>query len=173
MPFTITSNRYTVALRAPEIELEFSTDDGGLRLLRRIGGPNLIGYGDPRPSIDVQLGVASEWLAERVFVRYLRHTAEERDGAVELVIVIGIGPLIVYDRYRITGTLIARRVSAQNVGEDEVQLHAVRLSLPWARVGALEVCRFEAPGNNVHTHVPLRVAAATRRGILPRRFFAP
>jgi glycosidase len=173
MPFTSSQNRRTIVVRTPEIALEFSLDDGGLRALGRISGPNLIGYGDPRPSIDVQLGVAGEWLAERVFVRYLRHTVEERDGVVELVIVIGIGPLMVYDRYRMTGTLIARRVSAVNVGEDEVQLHGVRLALPWARVGTPELCRFEAPGNNVRPHVPLQVAAAQRRGVLPRRFFAP
>lgn len=173
MAFTSSQERRTVTVRTPDIVIEFSLDDGGLRALRRTDGPNLIGYGSPRPSIDVQLGVAGEWLADRVFVRYLQHSIEERDGAVELVIVIGIGPLMVYDRYRITGTLIARRVSAVNVGEDEVQLHGVRLALPWARVGTLERCRFEAPGNNVRPHVPLHVAAAQRRGVLPRRFFAP
>jgi hypothetical protein len=41
------------------------------------------------------------------------------------------------------------------------------------RVGPPELCRFEAPGNNVRPHVPLQVAAAQRRGVLPRRFFAP
>jgi hypothetical protein len=173
MPFTTSEQRRIVIVHTPEIAIEFSMDDGGLRALRRIDGPNLIGYGEPRPSVDVQLGVAGEWLAERMFMRYLRHTVEERDGAVELVIVIGVGPLIVYDRYRITGTLIARRVSVVNVGEDELQLHAVRLSLPCARVGPPELCRFEAPGNNVRPHVPLQVAAAQRRGVLPRRFFAP
>jgi starch synthase (maltosyl-transferring) len=173
MLFTTSQDRRTVVVRTPDISIEFSLDDGGLRSLRRTDGPNVIGYGDPRPSIDVQLGVAGEWLADHVFVRYLRHTVEEREGAVELVIVIGIGPLMVYDRYHITGTLIARSVSAVNVGEDEVQLHGVRLALPWARIGAPELCRFEAPGNNVRPHVSLQVAAAQRRGVLPRRFFAP
>jgi starch synthase (maltosyl-transferring) len=173
MPFTTSEQRRVVALHTPEIEIAFSMDDGGLRSLRRVGGPSVLGYGVPQPSVDVQLGVAREWLAERMFVRYLRHVVEERDGAVELVIVIGIGPLIVYDRYHITGALIARRVSVVNVGEDELQLHGVRLSLPWVRVGLLELCRFEAPGNNVRPHVPLQVAAALRRGVLPRRFFAP
>ena len=174
MPFTTKNqSQRIVSVRTPQIELEFSMDDGGLRSLRRVGGPNVIGYGDPRPSIDVRLGVAGEWLAERVFVRYLKHTVEEHEGGVDLVIVIGIGPLMVYDRYHITGTLIARRLSAENVGEDEVRLHAVRLSLPWACVGTPELCRFEAPGNNVRPRVPLQVAAAQRRGVLPRRFFAP
>jgi hypothetical protein len=173
MPFTTSQHRRIIAVQTPEIAVEFSMDDGGLRALRRVDGPNLLGYGEPRPSVDVQLGVAGEWLADRIFVRYLRHTVEERDSAVELVIVIGVGPLIVYDRYHITGSLIARRVSIVNVGEDELQLHAVRLSLPWVRVGPPELCRFEAPGNNVRPHVPLTVAAAQRRGVLPRRFFAP
>src|SRR5262245_58668412 len=173
MPFTTSEQRRIVSVQTPEIAIEFSMDDGGLRSLGRADGPNLLGHGEPRPSVDVQLGVAGEWLAERMFVRYLRHTVEERDGAIELVIVIGVGPLNVYDRYRITGTLIARRASVVNVGEDELQLHAVRLSLPWVRVGPLELCRFEAPGNNVRPHVPLQVAAALRPGVLPRRFFAP
>src|SRR5262245_37658880 len=120
MPFTTSEQRRIIAVQTPDIEMEFSLDDGGLRSLRRAGGPNVLGYGAPRPSVDVQLGVAGEWLADRIFVRYLRHTIEERDGAVELAIVIGVGPLIVYDRYRITGTLIARRVSVVNVGEDEI-----------------------------------------------------
>ena len=170
--FTTSQDRYTVTVQAPEVELAFSLDDGGLRVLRRIDGPNLVGYGEARPSIDVQLG-GRGWLAERVFVRYLRHTVEERENALEVVIIIGIGPLIVYDRYRITGTLIARRVSVENVSEDEVQLCGVRLALPWARAGDLETGRFEAPGNNVRPRVALRVAAAQRRDVLPRRFFAP
>jgi starch synthase (maltosyl-transferring) len=173
MSFTTSEQHRNITVQTPEITIEFSMDDGGLRSLRRAGGPNLLGYGEPQPSVDVQLGVAGEWLAKRMFVRYLRHTVEERDGAVELVIVIGVGPLIVYDRYRITGTLIARRASIVNVGEDELQLHAVRLSLPWVRVGPPELCRFEAPGNNVRPHVPLQVAAALRASVLPRRFFAP
>jgi starch synthase (maltosyl-transferring) len=170
--FTISQDQDIVTVHAPEITLAFSRDDGGLRVLRRADGPNVLGYGVARPVIDVQLD-DSGWLVERTFVRYLNHGVEERDGAVELVIVIGIGPLKVYDRYRITGTLIARRVSVENVGEDEVQLRGVRLALPWARVGALETCRFDAPGNSVRPHVPLAIAAELRSGVLPRRFFAP
>jgi starch synthase (maltosyl-transferring) len=173
MPFTTSQERRIVAVHTPEIELEFSMDDGGLRSLRRVGGPNVVGYGARRPSVDVQLGMAGEWLAEEMFVRYLSHSVEERGGVVDLVIVIGVGPLMVYDRYRITGTLIARRVSVENVSEDELRLHGVRLALPWARVGPPELCRFEAPGNNVRPRVPLLVAATQRRGVLPRRFFAP
>jgi hypothetical protein len=173
MPFFTTSrDSDTFAVHTPELTLAFSLEDGGLRTLRRAGGSNVIGYGAPVPSIDVQID-ARDWLAERTFVRYLNHSVEERDGAVEVVIIIGIGPLMVYDRYRITGTLIARRASLVNSGEDDVQLRGVRLSLPWARVGAADACRFEAPGNGVRPHVPLAVAAAQRRNLWPRRFFAP
>src|SRR5262245_17134811 len=171
--FTVTQEHQTVVVHTPEIELAFSLDDGGLRMLRRSGGPNVVGYGDARASVDVNLGAGSAWLADWVFVRYLSHAIDEREGAVELVIVIGVGPLKVYDRYRITGTLIARRVSVENVGEDEVRLQGVRLALPWARVGALDTCRFDAPGTSVRPHVPLDVAAAQRLDVLPRRFFAP
>lgn len=170
--FTTSRDQETFTVHAPEVTLAFSLDDGGLRLLQRAGGPNVLGYGAPMPSIDIQIDERG-WLAERTFVRYLSHTVDERDGAVELVIVIGVGPLMVYDRYRITGTLIARRASVENAGDDDLQLRGLRLSLPWARVGALESCRFDAPGNSVRPHVPLSVAAAQRRDVLPRRFFAP
>lgn len=171
--FTTSQDRHIVNVSMPEIELAFSLDDGGLRVLQRVGGPNVIGYGVECPSIDVHLGAETTWLADRVFVRYLSHTIDERDDGVELVIVIGIGPLKVYDRYRITGTLLSRRVSVENVGEDEVWLRGVRLALRWARVGSLETCRFDAPGNNVRPRVSLQVAAAQRGDVLPRRFFAP
>src|SRR5436853_6059161 len=171
--FTTIQERHTVIVSTAEIELAFSLDDGGLRMLRRAGGPNVIGYGEGRASVDVHVGVGAEWLADRTFVRYLAHTVEERDGGVELVIVIGIGPLKVYDRYRITGTLLARRITVQNVSEDELLLRRVRLALRWARVGTLEICRFDAPGNHVRPRVPLQVAAAQRFDVPPRRFFAP
>jgi hypothetical protein len=170
--FTSSSDRDTFTLRTSELTLAFSLEDGGLRALSRVDGPNVLGYGTPRSSVDVWLGERG-WLAERTFVRYLSHSVDTRDGAVELVIVIGIGPLMVYDRYRITGTLLARRVSVENASEDEEQLRGVRLTLPWARVGALDACRFDAPGNSVRPHVPLTVAAAERSDVLPRRFFAP
>jgi len=170
--FTTSQNHELVTLVTSEITLAFSRDDGGLRVLRRAGGPNVLGYGVARSSIDVQLD-ARGWLANRIFIRYLSHSVDQRDDAIDLVIVIGVGPLKVYDRYRITGTLIARRISVENVGEDEVRLQGVRLALPWARVGALETCRFDAPGTSVRPHVPLAVAAAQRLDVQPRRFFAP
>jgi hypothetical protein len=169
--FTTTQDRYTITVATAEIELAFSRDDGGLRVLRRHDGPNLLGYGAPIPAINVQVGIEEVWLAERVFVRYLSHSVDEREGAVELVIVIGVGPLMLYDRYRITGTMIARRISVKNVSEDEILLRRVRMALPWVRIGDPDTCRFDAPGNSARPHVPLRVAAALRRGVLPRQFF--
>jgi hypothetical protein len=170
--FTTSRDDDCFILSLPELTLAFSLDDGGLRVLRRAGGPNVLGHGVACPSIDICLGDRG-WLAGHTFVRYLSHSIDQRDNAVELVIVIGIGQLMVYDRYRITGTLIARRVSVENASEDEAQLLGIRLSLPWARVGMLDTCRFEAPGNSVRPHVALSVAADQRRDVLPRRFFAP
>lgn len=170
--YTISCDHDLCMLRTAEICLGFSAEHGGLLVLQRSGGPNVLGFGPARPSIDIDLDQRG-WLADQIFVRYLKHAAFEHNGAVLLVITIGIGPLIVEDRYRITGTLIARQVEIRNVGEDRVDLRGVRLLLGWARVGALESCRFDAPGNSVRPHVALQVAAAQRRGVLPRRFFAP
>lgn len=171
--FSISQDRHTVTLTTSDIELAFSREDGGLRSLRRHGAPNVLGYGAPCPSVDVQVNTDSTWLAGHLFVRYLNHRIEERQDAVELVIVIGVGSLMLYDRYRISGALIARRISVVNVSDDPVQLWRVRLLLPWARVGALDTCRFEAPGNDVRAHVPLATVAAERHGAPSQRAFAP
>ncbi len=172
-PFTITETIRALTVATEHLELTFSKDDGGLTALQLPGAPSVIAYGEPRPTVDVEAGTVGVWLAERVFVRYLNHTVEERDGAVDITMVIGIGQLMLYDRYRITGTLIARRISVRNVGEDALILRRVRVAVPWARIGELRHCRFEAPGNSVRPHVPLSTAADQRRGVLPRRFFSP
>jgi len=171
-PFAISHDQDTYTLYTPEIVLAFSGEHGGLQSLQRAGGPNVLGYGSACPAIDIHLDERG-WLADQIFVRYLKHSAAEHDGAIDLVITIGVGPLIVEDSYRITGTLLARRLDIRNVGEDRLELRGVRMLLPWARVGALESCRFDAPGNSVRPHVALSVAAAQRRDVLPRRFFAP
>jgi len=172
VPFAISRDQDMYTLSTREIALSFSGEHGGLRNLQRAGGPNVLGYGATCPAIDIHLDERG-WLADQIFVRYLKHSVAEHDGAIELVITIGVGPLIVEDAYRITGTLIARQIDVINVGEDRVELRGVRLLLPWACVGALESCRFDAPGNSVRPHVALSVAAAQRRDVLPRRFFAP
>jgi len=161
-----------VYIRTAEIVLAFSCDDGGLRVLQRIDGPNVLGHGQACASIDIRIGNVS-WLARQAFVRYLNHHLEEHNGTYKLEIVIGIGSLKIFDRYTITGTLIARTVAIQNVSDDPIQLYGVRLSLPWTRIGTLESCRFEAPGTSVRPHVVLSVATQQREDVLPRRFFAP
>ena len=162
----------SVVVRSSELLLAFSCEDGGLRELRRNNGANLIGHGVPCPSIDALVD-GKGWLASHTMVRYLGHTLETHDEADELVIEIGLGPLILYDRYTITGTLVTRRVTVKNVGEDAVRLLGLRLALPWACIEPAASCHFEAPGASVRPHVPLSVAAAQRRDVLPRRFFAP
>lgn len=158
-PFSTNRDQYRVTLTTPDLTLAFSIDDGGLRELRRNGGPNLLGHGKPISTIDVRLNDRG-WLADRLFVRYLRHTIVEHPHAIELVITTGVGPLVADDRYWITGTLIARQMTIANVGEDSVQLFGLRLLLPWARVGELDACRFDAPGNSVRPHMPLAEVAA-------------
>ncbi len=171
--FTLIQNNDTVTLTTAEIELSFSREDGGLRGLRRVGGLNMLGHGNPYPSLDVQVGADSTWIAERVFVRYLQHSVEERDGGVDLVIVVGIDSLMLYDRYHITGALLTRRVSVVNVSDDALQLHRVRLALPWACVGHPETCRFDAPGNRLRPRVPLIAAATTQRELWHHQLLSP
>ncbi|KPV49689.1 hypothetical protein SE17_31190, partial [Kouleothrix aurantiaca] len=103
--FTTRQQRDSVTITTPELELAFSPEDGGLRELRRAGGANTIGFGSPTPVVDVELNERG-WLASQSFVRYLRHSVDNSGDGVELTITIGIGPLIVRDSYRITGTLL-------------------------------------------------------------------
>ncbi len=171
--YTISETLQAITISTPALELAFSREDGGLRLLRRAGGPNLLGHGAPCPGLDVQAGLDAVWLSARTPVRYLRSSVVPDGDEIVVEIATGIGPLIVTDRLRIAGERIVRTARVRNVGEDEVLLHAVRLALPWVRPGPLELCRFEAPGNHVRPRVALAVAAAQRRDVLPRRFFAP
>src|SRR5689334_16700870 len=97
-PFTLSRDQDLCILTTPELLLAFSLEHGGLRALQRSGGPNVLGYGPPRPAIDILLDERG-WLADQIFVRYLKHTVAEHNGVVELVIMIGIGPLIAEDRY--------------------------------------------------------------------------
>lgn len=170
---TVTESTQVLTFRTAEVELSIAKDDGGLRSLRRVGGPNLIGHGDHQAAVDIKVGSDSTWLANRVFVRYLRYSTVEHGDSVEVIIVIGIGPLMISDTFQITGTLIARSIRVQNVSEDQIRLRGLRLEIPWARIGETDTCQFAAPGNSVRARLPLAVAAAQRRGVLPRRFFAP
>jgi starch synthase (maltosyl-transferring) len=171
MPFMHTQTREQFVVNCDALTIGFSRDDGGLRSLRRSGGPELAGHGEPRPSLDIALRDRG-WLGERTVVRYLNHRVEERDGGVEIVVAVGLGPLIVYDCYVVGGALVTRHLSIKNVGEDDVALLGVRMQLPWLLTGMSET-RFEAPGNSVRSRVLAHVAADQRAGVLPRRFFAP
>lgn len=173
MQFELIETGSEVRLRTAELELGWSRESGALVALALHGGPNVLGHGPARPSLDVALGAADGWTAPRSFVRYLSHRAEPRDGAVELTISVGLGPLKLRDRYLVCGDLVERRVEVENVGLDELRLFGVRLLLPNARAGNAQSCLLDAPGNSVRPRVPLAVAAAQRRTVLPRRFFAP
>ena len=146
-----------VFLQTAELEVAWSSDHGGLTLLRRRNGPQVAGHGTALGGVAIAL--AGRWHDQ---ARYLRHTVDERADGVTVIITLGVGPLLVQDRWWITGTLIQRRVVIQNVGEDEVQLTGVRVSIPHARIGVLESCRFSAPSTVIRPHVPLAVAARQR-----------
>ncbi|GIV99339.1 alpha-amylase family glycosyl hydrolase [Roseiflexus sp.] len=152
--YTVRSTRHTLTVTLAELELEFSLDDGGLRALRRPDGQDVIGRGTPHAGIDVSLADTG-WLTERSFARYLNHILFNIPDGVEIVVVIGLGPLKIYDRYRVIGSLIARRISLENTGEDELALCGVRLAISGACVGAPERCRFEAPANVVRPRMPI------------------
>lgn len=165
--FTVRSTRHTFTVTLAELELDFSLEDGGLRALRRPGEPDVIGRGAPHPGIDVSLAETG-WLTERSFARYLNHTLYNVPGGVEIVVVIGLGPLKIYDRYRVIGSLITRRISLENAGEDELALCGVRLAISGACVGAPERCRFEAPANVIRPRLPI----ATLRNDLRHRHWS-
>ncbi len=165
--YTVRSTRHTFTVTLAELELEFSLDDGGLRALRRPDGPDMIGRGTPHAGIDVSLAETG-WLTERSFARYLNHTLYTIPGGVEIVVVIGLGPLKIYDRYRVVGSLITRRISLENAGEDELALCGVRLAISGVCVGVPERCRFEAPANVIRPRLPI----ATLRSDLHHRHWS-
>src|SRR5262245_33608562 len=94
--FAISRDRDSYTLNTPQISLAFSSEHGGLQSLQRAGGPNVLGYGAGRPALDIHLDERG-WLADQIFVRYLKHSVAEHDGAIVLVVTIGVGPLIVED----------------------------------------------------------------------------
>jgi len=152
--FTLRSTRHALIVTLAELELEFSLDDGGLRALRRPGGPDVIGRGAPHTGVDVSLAETG-WLTQRSFARYLNHFLYDIPGGVEIVIVVGLGPLKIYDRYRAVGSFITRRISIENTGDDELALCGVRLTISNACVGMPERCRFEAPANVIRPRLPI------------------
>jgi hypothetical protein len=162
-----------ITLHTPELELAWSCEDGALRMLRFHNSASVLGHGAPQISLDIALGKPEAWLTQRSFARYLSHHYDMQNGLATVVIVVGLGPLKLYDQYVVCGTLISRQIRIENVSLDERRIYGLRMLAPNARVGRAETCFFEAPGNSVRPHVPFAVAAAHRPGVLPRQFFAP
>lgn len=173
MQFELIETGSEVRLRTGDLELGWSRESGAMVVMARRGGPNVLGHGPARPGLDVALGAPGGWTAARSFVRYLSHRAGPAADGVEVVVSVGLGPLKIRDRYTVRGAAVERRAELEHVGPDEQRLFGVRLLLPNARVGNPQACRLEAPGNSVRPRVALAVAAAQRRDVLPRRFFAP
>lgn len=173
MQFELIETGSELRLRTPELELGWSRESGALVVLALRGAPNVLGHGPPRAGLDVAIGAAGGWTARRSFARFLSHRLAEDEAGLTLTVSVGLGPTIVRDRYRVRGALVERRAELENAGSEDLRIFGVRLGLPNARVGNAQGCRLEAPGNSVRPRVPLAVAAAQRRDILPRRFFAP
>lgn len=171
--FSLDEKLRLVILRTPELELAWSREDGSLRTLSHADGSSVIGYGTLQAGVDVALNGPDKWLNDRSFARYLTHQCVQHGDAVEVTLIIGLGLLKLYDRYRITGNLIARQLTIQNVNTDEVCVYGLRMCIPHARVGHAEGCRFEAPGNSARPRIPLEIAAQQRPGVRPRRNFVP
>lgn len=162
-----------ILLSTPELELGWSREDGSLVLLRAPDGPSILGHGPAQAALDVALDTPDGWVSRRSFARFLWHRATPCADGVEVLIAIGLGPLKIVDTYHVTPGLVTRQAMLENVGLDDLRVCGLRLALPNARVGDPARCCFEAPGNSARPHVPLAVAAAQRRDVLPRRFFAP
>lgn len=171
--FELSETPQLISLRTPIFELAWSRDDGALRVWRYRDSDNIVGYGAGSAGLNVAVGGPDQWLSKRSFARFLYHRYEQDDDTAHLTIVVGLGPLKLYDHYAISGELITRQVTIENVGLDELQINGLRMVLPNACIGLPATCIFEAPGNSVRPHVPLAVAASQRHGVLPRRFFAP
>lgn len=161
-----------LVISAGTVVLTFSRVHGGLVALAIADGTRFSASDTVSPALDVCLGDRG-WLCERTFSRYLGHHVHSNDGGTTVAIMIGLGPLRITDRYTVTGTLIARSIEVENVSDDDHRLLGVRLSIVGLSVGGRISGIFDAPGNSVRPRVPLAIAAAQRRDVLPRRFFAP
>ncbi|NTU82197.1 MAG: alpha-amylase [Chloroflexales bacterium] len=173
MQFELIETGSEVRLRTAQIELGWSRESGALVVMALHGGPNVLGHGPPRPGLDIALGSNTSWTAPRSFARYLSHKVTTGEDGVRVTMAVGLGPLKIRDHYTVRGALVERRAEIENVGPDDLRMFGARLILPNARVGNAQTCQLDAPGNSVRPRVPLSVAAAQRRNVLPRRFFAP
>ncbi len=171
--FTLQETLRLITVRTAVLELVWSREDGALQGLRRLTASGIMRYGPPQTAVDVALNGPDRWLSSRFFARYLTHQCQEHDGAIEMTISIGLGLLKLYDCYRITDDLVARRISIQNVDTQHIRIYGLRMLIPHVRVGEREPCYFESPGNSVRPHVALDIAAEQRHDVRPRRFFTP
>jgi starch synthase (maltosyl-transferring) len=171
MGYAVHKDPRQVIISTPELELGFSRESGALIVLRRPGGPNYLGHGEGQLSLDVR--VASGWMSQRSFARYLSHQIIHEGGATLIKVRVGIGALLVQDCYRVTGTLVARSVSIKNVGLDELQLLGIWMALPSACVGPHESCNFEAPANGCRPRLDLATASQLQRSGMPHPEIVP
>ncbi len=162
-----------IILRAESYTLGWSTESGALIRCERNGSPNALGHGPATAGIDLALNSPTNWITAQTFARYIWHRLRQDGDHLVMTIIIGLGPLKIFDHYQIGRDIITRWIEIENVSSDDFRLYGVRLIVPHARVGTASRCTFEAPGNSARPRVPLAIAATQDRNILPRRFFAP
>jgi starch synthase (maltosyl-transferring) len=137
-----------------DYRLRIDPATGALTTLQLGDGPDALGHGAGSFPILPAVDLAYQPLDAQP--RYLSHELIDN----ELVVRIGLGPLVLHDRYRAAGGLIARRVRVENASRVEVQLTGLRVGLSGVSLGDPNVCRFEAPGNGVRPRLPLSMAAS-------------
>jgi len=163
-----------IMLRTARYELGWSTDSGALHTLRLHNSLNVLGYGLPGAGIDVALGSPNNWITAQTFARYIWYRlAVKADDRLQMTIIVGLGPLKIFDHYLLEGEVIERWVEIENVSGDDLRIYGVRLLIPHLRIGTPAHCTFEAPGNSVRPRAPFDIAVTQDRHVLPRRFFAP
>lgn len=168
----VTETEGTFMLSSSVVELGFSKKNGALNLLRPAGvAENWVAHGVPIATVDARLGV--HWLSAEHTAHFVAHVVEETTDGVKLTVSTALGPLRLHDVYTVTGPLVVRRIIVENAGDTEVQLNGVRLIVPWARIGAPDECRFEAPGTAVRPRLPLTIAARERLDRPHSDAFAP
>lgn len=133
-------------------EIGVHTEIGAIASLRREGGPQCVGHVEPVVSLlaDVQ------WKPLTDAPVYRGHVVEGDTLSIQ----VKVGPLTLFDQYRVVGELLERRVLVRNSSQEEVQLTGVRMALGGIAVGDPAQCLFEAPGNTIRARAPLSVAAS-------------
>lgn len=145
--------------------LRIDPTSGALMTLQLGDGSDALGHGAESSPTLPAVDLAYQPLDAQP--RYLSHELADD----ELIIRIGLGPLVLRDRFRASGGLIARRVQVENASGEEVQLTGLRAGLSGVSLGDPVACRFEAPGNGVRPRLPLGAAAsqAVSRHVSPDR----